>query len=287
MIVLAVERAALAGGEDERELVARPARAGRSASAAQLVEQLGDLERDPAVGVCDVAPRVVVVVDGERDPRAAVRASRRRAPRRRRGRRGARRRGRSSRSGGRGPRARRRRRLRRAASGRASRRGRRARARRSAGRRRRPRRTRRRTRRGPPRRPRAAARARRRRATPSARISRAWISGSGSVPGERLEQRRAQVEGVVRELEVEERRLPLLELARGGQHVVGVARGLGHRDVDHDDELERRQRLAEALRSRRASAPGSTLSIEHRAEALRVVGEDLLGDRRCTARGRR
>ena len=85
--------------------------------------------------------------------------------------------------------------------------------------------------------------------TPSARTSRAWISGSGNVPGQRLEQRVAQVERVARELEVEERRLGLLELARGRQDVVGEARGLGHRDVDHDDEVERLERLAHAPES--------------------------------------
>ena len=73
---------------------------------------------------------------------------------------------------------------------------------------------------------------------------------------QRLHQRMAQLEGVVRELEIEERRLGLLELAGGGQHVVGQARGLGHRHVDDDQQLQRLERLAEALPSPRASARG-------------------------------
>ena len=42
--------AALAGGQHERELVARSSAAGPSSSARELGEQLGDLERDPLVG---------------------------------------------------------------------------------------------------------------------------------------------------------------------------------------------------------------------------------------------
>ena len=53
----------------------------------------------------------------------------------------------------------------------------------------------------------------------------------------------AEVEHVLRELEVEERRLELLELCRRRQDVVGVARRLGHEHVDHHDEVERIERL--------------------------------------------
>ena len=42
----------------------------------------------------------------------------------------------------------------------------------------------------------------------------------------------------LRELEVEERRLVLLELRRGRQHVVGHPSGLGHEHVDDDDGVE-------------------------------------------------
>jgi hypothetical protein len=52
------------------------------------------------------------------------------------------------------------------------------------------------------------------------------------------------VERVVRELEVEERRLGLLELRGRRQDVVGQARGLAHRDVDHHQRVERGQGLA-------------------------------------------
>ena len=105
--------------------------------------------------------------------------------------------------------------------------------------------------------------------------------GLGQRARQRLEQRRAQVEHVLRELEVEEGRLPLLELRRRGQHVVREPRRLGQRDVDHDDELERLERLSHALavgeRVRRIGALD-----EQRAEALRVVGEDLARGSRCT-----
>ena len=93
----------------------------------------------------------------------------------------------------------------------------------------------------------------------------------------RRQHRLAQVEHVVREVEVEERRLPLLELRLRRQHVVGQAGGLGHRDVDHDDQLERLERLAHPAavgeRVRRVAALD-----EHRPVAARVVGEDLVGD---------
>ena len=59
-----------------------------------------------------------------------------------------------------------------------------------------------------------------------------------AAPLEGLEQRTPQVEEVGRELEVKEGRLPLLVLRAGGQHVVGHACGLGHRHVDHHQQLE-------------------------------------------------
>ena len=123
----------------------------------------------------------------------------------------------------------------------------------------------------------AAARARASSTTPSARTSRAQISASGSVPGSGSSSGWRSWKRVVGELEVEERRLRLLVLARGRQHVVGVARRLGHRDVDHDHELERVERLGEALRvGERVRRVGAL--DDHRAEAVRVVGEDLVGD---------
>ena len=64
---------------------------------------------------------------------------------------------------------------------------------------------------------------------------------------QRRQDRRTQMEHVVREVEVEERALPLLELRRRRQHVVGVPRRLGQRHVDHDDEVERVERAAEFL----------------------------------------
>ena len=95
---------------------------------------------------------------------------------------------------------------------------------------------------------------------------------------ERVEERPAQVEVVRGELEREERRLPLLELRRGGQHVVGVAGGLGHGDVNHDDELEGVERLAHAGAVGQGVDRVGALD-EHRPEPVRVVREDLVGDR--------
>ena len=106
---------------------------------------------------------------------------------------------------------------------------------------------------------------------------RAWISGSGSVPGSGSTHRAAEVEVVVRELEVEERRLRLLELRRRRQHVVGELRGLGHGDVDDDDELERVERLAHARPVGERVGRVGRLD-EHRPVAVGVIGEDLLGD---------
>ena len=81
----------------------------------------------------------------------------------------------------------------------------------------------------------------------------------------------------MRELEVEEGRLGLLELARDRQHVVREPRGLGEGDVDHDDQLERRDRLAHA-RAVGERVRGIAALDEQRAEALRMVGQDLVGD---------
>ena len=132
--------------------------------------------------------------------------------------------------------------------------------------RRRARTARRRTRRGRARRRRAARRGRRRRALPTRAPAGVWISGSGSSPGRRLQDRPAQLEGVVGELEPEEARLPLLELRGRGQHVVGQPRGLGHRDVDHDEQVELLERLAHPRRvGERVRGVGAL--DDHRAQA--------------------
>ena len=97
-------------------------------------------------------------------------------------------------------------------------------------------------------------------------------------PGRRLQDRPAQLEGVLRELEAEEARLPLLELRRSGQHVVGQPRRLGHRDVEHHDQVELLERRAHPLRvGQRVRGVGAL--DDHRPQAPRVVGQDLLGDR--------
>lgn len=58
-------------------------------------------------------------------------------------------------------------------------------------------------------------------------------------PLARREERAAQMEGIGLGLEIEEARLGLFELAGGGQNIVRLARGLGHRDVDHHADIER------------------------------------------------
>ncbi len=94
---------------------------------------------------------------------------------------------------------------------------------------------------------------------------------------ERFEHRATQVEVVARELEVEERALPLLELGGGGEDVVGFARGLGHRDVDDADEVELAQGLAHRLAVGERVDRVARLD-EHRPEAVGVIADDLLGD---------
>ena len=73
---------------------------------------------------------------------------------------------------------------------------------------------------------------------------------------QRIEKRAAEVEDVLREVEVEERGLPLLVLRRRGQHVVGEAGGLGHRHVDHDEQVEGDAAPRASAGCRPASAPG-------------------------------
>ena len=89
----------------------------------------------------------------------------------------------------------------------------------------------------------------------------------GQRPVRRRQHGPAQVEHVARELEVEERRLVLLELRRRRQHVVGQAGRLGHEHVDHDDELE--ASIASRIRCESASEwaglPVSTISARNRS----------------------
>ena len=62
--------------------------------------------------------------------------------------------------------------------------------------------------------------------------------GFGSVPDVYGEDRFAEVDAVLGELEVEEDSFGLLVLGGGGEHVVGLAGGLGHGDVDDHREVE-------------------------------------------------
>jgi len=101
--------------------------------------------------------------------------------------------------------------------------------------------------------------------------------GLGERARQRLHQRPAQMEGVIRELEVEERCLGLLVLAGRRQHEISVMSGLGHRDVDHDDELERLERVGKPTRVGERMGRVRTLH-DHRPEAVGMVAEDLVRD---------
>ena len=282
--MLARERPALAGRQHERPVgVGR--RRGLGGQRRQLVEQLGDGQVDAAVVGGQAAPRLVVVVVGDHDARrrrqdrleqrlARLEPFAEPGPAHAVGV------GLGAPVGG-APQARRPRRRRRAASARACGRGATGASGPSSG--------------WAPSRPKkASANSARpdvgggRRgegvgdalagSAPDASTSRAWISGSGSGPSGGVEQRPAQVEDVAGELEVEERRLPLLELGRGRQHVVGEPRRLGHGDVD-DDERARATPSASRMRWRVGERVRGVAALDdHRPVAGGVVGEDLLGD---------
>ena len=96
-------------------------------------------------------------------------------------------------------------------------------------------------------------------------------------PRKRLEERRAEVEEVPRPLEVEERRLPLLVLRRGRQHVVRELGRLRVGDVDDDREVERANRRLEPDGIGRRVRRVGRLDPE-RAHAPRVVAQDLVGE---------
>ena len=87
-----------------------------------------------------------------------------------------------------------------------------------------------------------------------------------------------QVEGVLGELEGEERALPLLVLRRRRQHVVGEAGGLGHarRRSRPRTRGPRTPRAIARLSARRVH--GVAALDDHRPEPVGVVGEDLVGD---------
>ena len=86
-----------------------------------------------------------------------------------------------------------------------------------------------------------------------------------------------EVEHVLGELAVEERRLELLELGRSRQHVVRFTRGLGHEYVDHEDEIKGSQRLAHARTVGDRMGRVSRLD-DHRPIPIGMIGQDLLRD---------
>ncbi len=226
----------------------------------ELLEQLGDHEVDLAVGRVEALPGLVVVVDGEHDAGTGWRASRRRARRRRRSRRAAPTRDATGSRSARDPTPRPRLRGPRPASGRASRRGRRRERREVRLLDHRRRGTRRRTRPGPARRPRAARRGRRRCRRRARAPAARWISGSGSVPGSGSRIGARSWNDVLRELEREERRLPLLVLRR--RRAARSRRSARSRSSRR--RSPRRSRARRAPRAcagcRPASAPGCALS---------------------------
>ena len=63
---------------------------------------------------------------------------------------------------------------------------------------------------------------------------------------------------------------------RSRQHVVGKTCRFGHEDVDHDNELERSERVAHAGAISHRVSRVSGLD-DQRAVTVRVIGEDLLG----------
>ena len=93
----------------------------------------------------------------------------------------------------------------------------------------------------------------------------------------RFENWPAELEDVLREVEVEEGGLELLVLRGGGQHVVRLSCGLGHEHVDADAHVEASHRFAHALAVGDRVQRVARLD-DHRPVAVRVIGEDLLGD---------
>ena len=99
----------------------------------------------------------------------------------------------------------------------------------------------------------------------------------GQRPVEGRHETGTEVEVVGRELEVEEGGLGLLVLTRRRQHVVRAPCGLAHRDVDDDDRVECREGFAELL-AVGEGVGGVGGFDDHRAVAVGVVAQDLLGD---------
>ena len=99
----------------------------------------------------------------------------------------------------------------------------------------------------------------------------------GEQAGQWWHQRPANMEVVVWKLEVEERGLGLLELARDGKHIVRQASRLAEGHVDHYQQVERRERLTHAgAVGQRVSGVGAF--DQHGAKPLGMIREDLIGN---------
>ena len=97
--------------------------------------------------------------------------------------------------------------------------------------------------------------------------------------GRRRHDRRPHLRVDLRVALREDGELPLLVAERRRQHVVGELGRLGHRRIDHDEQVELLARLAPALRVRVREERIRALDDE-RADALGVVDQDLLGHQR-------
>ena len=104
---------------------------------------------------------------------------------------------------------------------------------------------------------------------------RRWGRLSRLVAGWPRERWSAKLEHVLGELGREERGLPLLVLGGRGQDVVGLARRLGHRQVEDDHELERREGLAKARAVRQGVRRVRALD-DHGAELVAGVATATL-----------
>ena len=85
------------------------------------------------------------------------------------------------------------------------------------------------------------------------------------------------MEGVVREFQIEERRLGLLELRGRRQHIVGQSSSLGHGHIDDDEQLQLAQSAAHHAGVGHGVRRIAALD-DHGAKPVGVVGQDLLGD---------
>ena len=121
---------------------------------------------------------------------------------------------------------------------------------------------------------------RRRRRVEAHRLAEADVDlGLGQRVGRRRHDRRPHLHVDLRDAARKDRGLPLLVADRRRQHVVGEPRRLGHRRVDHDQQIELLARLAPA-RGVRVREDRIRALDDDGANALGMVDQDLLGHER-------